>query len=831
MTRRGSDSKPLLVTLLCGILWFTGFASARGQSIPWEFHPPRAGLALYEGGWAYELPLGRLGASPEFSFPLQLVHLNTRATSGLFGRSWFCPQLESSVVPRDRGLAVWTTPAGGFVSLQADPKSPGDYRSGSGEWRGRVNASRFTLENGEGWRLVYQRGKLETVISPTGRNLEFVREGAKLLGVQLRDPATGLVQPLVRLFYADGGRRVALIDVNDRRTRFGYEKDGAADRLIFCHAEQGWPTRFRYDAKTGGLDGVRLERSKEPEVVEFRTEYVPANNPVEDTPQRRRDPAVHRLIADRDFAYAYPQEGRIVRTPKNGGPALEGRFDLRRGVMEAGAAADRERLIYYRAPGKRYDNRLRRVERDGRVVREYRYDRKHGRLKEVIDENGEITFFDYDPKRPAGPWEPKPIRLRQGTRKANRVIAEYAYDAAGRVLRARDARGHVTRYTYSPRGELVGMSDASGGQTKLTYDGLGRILVVDRNGQVEKFAYDNRGRVAARAAADGTKTEFAYDAMGQIAEVRQNGKAQTSVRRDAMGRVIEEADGLGRKKRFDYDDRGNLLAEHLPNGSTTRYEYDTLNRRTAQIDGNGNRIEFAYDPAGRLIRQTNALDKILTWTYDAAGQLVERTNGVQTIRYRHETSRRLTSITYESSATAASQSTPDSAVRVDAAQTVTYRYDARGQITEAVTPNARFDYVRDANGQVEAVRCVADARDQLLRYRFDSAGRRTGLLLAELEPAIAPAGGRAGRDARYEVLQQTEYTYDPAGRLAAITTNGQPIVTYRYDGAGRLVGKSFGNGINAEIGYDPAGRLGRTVFSGGPFAEPKILEYTWDAAS
>jgi hypothetical protein len=51
-----------------------------------------------------EYSLGQINASPEFSFPLQLIYRNNREQAGMFGSQWWCPQLESTVLPRGPGV-------------------------------------------------------------------------------------------------------------------------------------------------------------------------------------------------------------------------------------------------------------------------------------------------------------------------------------------------------------------------------------------------------------------------------------------------------------------------------------------------------------------------------------------------------------------------------------------------------------------------------------------------------------------------------------------------------------------------------------------------------
>ena len=102
----------------------------------WTFDPPRMGRVLQggDGAWVVDYTLGNFSAGAEFSFPLQLVYLNQRDNRGLFGPHWFCPQLESTVLPREHGVLVWTQPSGAEIALQADEKRVGEYSGADGTW-------------------------------------------------------------------------------------------------------------------------------------------------------------------------------------------------------------------------------------------------------------------------------------------------------------------------------------------------------------------------------------------------------------------------------------------------------------------------------------------------------------------------------------------------------------------------------------------------------------------------------------------------------------------------------------------------------------------------
>ncbi len=88
---------------------YIGISSADAPR--WDFSVPHIGRVLDEGGWYQEYSLGSVNGSPEFNFPLQLVYLSTRANSGMFGAQWFCPQLESTVIPQGAGGFIWQATA------------------------------------------------------------------------------------------------------------------------------------------------------------------------------------------------------------------------------------------------------------------------------------------------------------------------------------------------------------------------------------------------------------------------------------------------------------------------------------------------------------------------------------------------------------------------------------------------------------------------------------------------------------------------------------------------------------------------------------------------
>ena len=360
------------------------------------------------------------------------------------------------------------------------------------------------------------------------------------------------------------------------------------------------------------------------------------------------------------------------------------------------------------------------------------------------------------------------------------------------------------------------LEDANG---TYTYGRLGKekkqwdpavVTLTALSGLVQNSNYaENRGIV----------TEMKYDADGLVTQIIRNGKVTKELVRDEFKRVIGEKDGLKRFSRQERDIRGNLLAETAPNGSITRYEYDSMGRRTAQIDGNGNKITFAYDLTGNLIKQTNALGNGQTWTYDPkTGKLLERTNGVQSISQTYDPQGQLTAIDYGNS------------------QKLDIGYDEKGRQVSVTSPDAAFASTYDPEGRLIAAQATHGEEEYLLSYRYNRRGQRTGLLIAQMAPAASSTVGTAARAARYEVLQQTDQTYDSTGNLNGIFSNGVPAIRYRHDMSGRPIQKTYGEpnkghpALTADIAYNSMGHLARMEFKGGALTSPLILSYVWDDA-
>jgi len=153
------------------------------QAVEWESNPPRLGFAVavanpFGTNWMVERRLAMIAAAPEFTFPLQLFYHSERTQRGEFGDQWFCPQLESTVLPKEKGLLEWKTPQGTSIGLILDESRANYFADPGNHFVAKVAGPLTTITSDDGWIYKYSNARLELVQAPTGRQSDFVYGGS-----------------------------------------------------------------------------------------------------------------------------------------------------------------------------------------------------------------------------------------------------------------------------------------------------------------------------------------------------------------------------------------------------------------------------------------------------------------------------------------------------------------------------------------------------------------------------------------------------------------------------------------------------------------------------
>ncbi|MEE3627464.1 RHS repeat-associated core domain-containing protein [Nitrospirillum sp. BR 11752] len=455
----------------------------------------------------------------------------------------------------------------------------------------------------------------------------------------------------------------------------------------------------------------------------------------------------------------------------------------------------------------------------------------------TTDDAGRITAVDGPD--PAG--GDQPLRL-----------VSYAYDAAGDLVEARDARGNAWRYRYdnhllveeTRRGGLrfqfvwddvargrdarcvdtwgVHLSGEAGlYRARMVYDVQAHTTVVttgrgavtryrwNKLGLVEeevnplggatRHRYDPAGNLLALIGPDGGTLQLTYDDLGRLVErVAADGAVTRltygddatgpDLTRPSLGRPVQVTRPDGAVERFGYDRRGNLTTYTDPLGEVTRYTRDTRGLPLAIQDQLGLLARYSWSPQGDLLAEGTAKTDRRRYAHDALGRVVEMRRG-EDAPLRLER---------DANGNVTTLHRPDGGV-------VTLEYDAEDHATLHRDPLGRVTRWRYDGLPYPVERIAADG--SVFRYQYDSELNLVALFNQKGEQYrldYDPAGrlvGETGFDGR-----RLDYHRDAAGFVAAAVDQGR-VTRYTRDPAGRLLETLYADGQSHRFGYDVAGRL------------------------
>lgn len=315
------------------------------------------------------------------------------------------------------------------------------------------------------------------------------------------------------------------------------------------------------------------------------------------------------------------------------------------------------------------------------------------------------------------------------------------YDDIGRPLHVTDPDGDDITITYDEFGDLETWTDGEDRTWHYTYDSLGALeSIVPPSGAAKTIHYENdsNGRMTRRTDPDGTYTAWTYDGAGRV-RTEETAAGTTTFTYDDAGNLITEAGPAGTFTRT-YDDRGNQLTESGPDGSFT-WTYDAKDRVRTAI-GPGGSVSYTYDDIGNLTEITGpdgvttighdgmgrmttrtGPDRQESWTYDGAGRTATHTVGAETFTYTWNEDDRVGRVERSDGTAAALGWGPDgrpASIVDDRLGTVTYDWDASGDLLAMTRDRTRTEYVYDADGELSG-RNVATIEPVLTAMAMPSA--------------------------------------------------------------------------------------------------------------
>ncbi|WP_203904805.1 ricin-type beta-trefoil lectin domain protein [Virgisporangium aliadipatigenens] len=426
------------------------------------------------------------------------------------------------------------------------------------------------------------------------------------------------------------------------------------------------------------------------------------------------------------------------------------------------------------------------------------------------------------------------------------VLESRAYDPAGRLSAVVDAMGRETALTYYS-------DDLPATITRVRRDSAGTVTSTTT---LAEYTYDQAGNLTRETGVSAISTAWTYDPAGYTTTETfdPNGLARTTTYSNNRDGTIARAaltapQSPGRTERVDYtyDPAARLLTETVDNTGgnpatiTTRVERDPRGLPTRVTEPGGAVSDITYDAEANPVTVTGAART--SWT-----------NGI-----RSDGTRPTVIIGRNTFGDVTHQRDPLGA-------TTTLTVDAMGRTTEATLPpytppGAGSPIIATSRTEYNGAGLPAKTIDGLGRettYTYDPYGRVTRQTLpdpdgtgpktspvwaaaydrlGEILDATDPTGahilatwddlGRQRTETRSErisgqtVYYTTEFGYDAAGNVNAITSPLGKTTTATYDAAGNPTRVTDPTGRFIATGYDLADRPVMTVQGQGTtFASP-----------
>jgi RHS repeat-associated protein len=416
----------------------------------------------------------------------------------------------------------------------------------------------------------------------------------------------------------------------------------------------------------------------------------------------------------------------------------------------------------------------------------YGYD-TNGNLNEITDPIGNITTVAYN-----------------GAQQVTSVT---------RVTNNSTLAGNTTNYSYSPgsaaspNAGLTTVTDPNGHATTYAYDPWDRVTTVtDANGNHQAAAYNPQSSInqLTDSMTSPGITTLGYDANNNLNAVTSPATAtgQTPASQQlgysAPGHTYlpsSATDAQGNCTSYTYDTAGNVQSSTAGQSSsctgtgggtsTNAYQGDgstTCGGKPGELcsvtDAKGHMTNYAYDSLGQLTTITPPSPQgATTLTYDGLSRPHTVATPTGTATYTYDVWDRITKVTYGSG------------------PTLTYTYDADGNLLKRVDPSGTNSFVYDTLNRLTEQKLPASADSCSgfagIKLYYDVANNLTSY-----------CNGRG----------TTVYGYDPANRVTSLaepggTCTGTPsfCTTFGYNANNQRTTTTFPGGGTLNVIYDPAG--------------------------
>ncbi len=433
--------------------------------------------------------------------------------------------------------------------------------------------------------------------------------------------------------------------------------------------------------------------------------------------------------------------------------------------------------------------------------------------------------------------------------------ATYLY-ASGALVRTTDALGGVTSYGYDAARRASTVTDPDGDTTYTTHDAYNNVTstttcAATSNCQTSYTSYyenlsgpidpRNNKPTDSRDARSSSPFDPAYDTVTTytaVAQIATRTTPPTSACPKGCTTTYAYTSGTEPAVGGGIEPGGLVASITAPSGGVTGYAYDSAGDVMQTTDPLGMVTRFSYDSLGRPLTATQVSGTYpagltTSYAYDSQDRVLSQTDPPVTDRVTGAIHTMVTTRGYDADSNVLTTTISDS-TGGDPPRTTTDAYNADGDLastTDALGNTTSYTY--DGFGDRTSKTTPAGLTTA---YAYDAAGN---LLTTTLQGYT----GNPGNPSPPTSLVQESRAYDPAGRLASVTSVRGTQTSYTYYGDNRLAasyvvapGSSTGMADVHTYGYDSGGNRITQTAPGGLVvttaydADNKVLSQTQDPA-
>jgi RHS repeat-associated protein len=366
---------------------------------------------------------------------------------------------------------------------------------------------------------------------------------------------------------------------------------------------------------------------------------------------------------------------------------------------------------------------------------------------------------------------------------------QYFYDPLNRLVAVIDAQGERWEYEYDGTNRPVASRDPGGNETRWRYDDAARSATIidtdvgddDTGNPVQEFfrrvvRFDTRGLPAEDVDAAGNIARFGFDSQHGLTRIVDRGEQEFLTDYSVFGEPVAyrtTVAGSEIRAGMRYDDNGNLVTATSPIGGETIWTYDAIDR-VATSGRSGQLSVYTYDAEDHVINERDANGTSIIRTYTDAGR--PRTTEVDFAQFVPP-------------AAAPSYTPAPTPPR-------TFGYTPLGSIASV------HDVASDVALRYDSLERVIAERSgtRTVGYRYDAAGRRTGLIFPDGRDIGYAHSATGGLTAIFQTAAGAAYPGDPGA------PEERSLVTIWRVGTRPLVCR-LGSTLRVGFAYDPAKRV------------------------